>query len=955
MNNTIKSALWLSCVLLLSLIPGISLAETTPLNFTPQPSDMSMVYLGNIFGVVDGVLYGGGSQILGEMFAVINSAILTLGGMTLIYIVIVGTLNTSADGQFLGKNWDSIWTPVRSVLGFSGLFVYPSGYSTTQICIMWTITQGIGMANLTWNAALNYLQMGGTIVQVTAPTNSSVAADSFDIISGTSKALAGTTCMVALQTQLETLRAEYLALEANSTGPCASSSSPSDDMKKLCDNAVPNFIDSGDITDRQNAATSSPVTLPMPYFPPGNAYEGLNGICGQLSWNLMDEDAISDADDDLDLSDSEEAEMNNARATAVQQVYADVSIVANDIADNDVTLSGLSDTCLESGATCYFTSTYYSATSPLGIPSENSSDISTCSWKDHTCLYWISPDSSYAATQSGIELQSAVSAYNTIIEPTLNAIANSGVMDDASAFIEDAQADGWMSAGAYFYNLIALNEISAMTVIYDKDSGFANSTYPGNLTDTFCQNTSGATGSSNILCTWYSGTNPDNKTTYARQIVRLMQGPVNDSNSLTVPTPNYPLTGATAPWPAIQTSELATTAYGYISNAANVTIPGQTAIESVTQTITVPPAPVFNIPHINDVGCGSSSSNSYYVKKGAKLICEKVLNNGMIKLANSLLEDAGQMFGDAYTYLVSYPLTEIAKTFETAKAILDNKSSSNPIIILSDMGNEFINAASTIWFTMGTVIPILGMTPAAGSSLMILVTMMFPLIFAWLTVLWAIGIMGAYIIPMTPFAIFTMAAFGWFVGVLETMVAAPIIAFGIIIPEGHPVFGKSVDSLMMGFSIFIRPMLIIMGLFAAIILSTEGMRLVNYGFVYYLTQMQRVITPTLWTEIFAYFFYFTFYMTLCNGIVTKSCSLIYAFADSITLYLGGGLQQSFGSGTAAEIGGQIQSQGKEGGEATKGGLQEVRTKPGKKKESDGGGGSGKSGKGGDNQQLHVGG
>ncbi len=40
------------------------------ISFTPVPGDVSVVFLGNIFGSVDGVLAGSGSQIIGEMFTV---------------------------------------------------------------------------------------------------------------------------------------------------------------------------------------------------------------------------------------------------------------------------------------------------------------------------------------------------------------------------------------------------------------------------------------------------------------------------------------------------------------------------------------------------------------------------------------------------------------------------------------------------------------------------------------------------------------------------------------------------------------------------------------------------------------------------------------------------------------------------------------------------------------------
>ena len=75
--------------LLLSVIPGLVLADSS-LSFAPPASDYSVVFLANLFGVVDGVLSGTGSQIMGSMFGVFNAAVLALGGIIIMY-----TLNYS--------------------------------------------------------------------------------------------------------------------------------------------------------------------------------------------------------------------------------------------------------------------------------------------------------------------------------------------------------------------------------------------------------------------------------------------------------------------------------------------------------------------------------------------------------------------------------------------------------------------------------------------------------------------------------------------------------------------------------------------------------------------------------------------------------------------------------------------------------------------------------------------
>src|SRR5688572_4846657 len=122
----------LTC-LFLSFFPVLVLADNGSLSFAPPATDFSVIFLGNLFGIVDGVLHGTGSQIMGSMFSVFNSAVLALGGIIIMYTLIVSTMNTAHEGQMLGQKWNSIWIPVRSTLGLALLIPKASGYCLMQI------------------------------------------------------------------------------------------------------------------------------------------------------------------------------------------------------------------------------------------------------------------------------------------------------------------------------------------------------------------------------------------------------------------------------------------------------------------------------------------------------------------------------------------------------------------------------------------------------------------------------------------------------------------------------------------------------------------------------------------------------------------------------------------------------------------------------------------------------
>jgi defect-in-organelle-trafficking protein DotA len=58
---------WISLGFGLILLWPTLLFAQSGLSLTPPNSDLSLIYLSNMFGVVDGVLFGTGSQLLGTL------------------------------------------------------------------------------------------------------------------------------------------------------------------------------------------------------------------------------------------------------------------------------------------------------------------------------------------------------------------------------------------------------------------------------------------------------------------------------------------------------------------------------------------------------------------------------------------------------------------------------------------------------------------------------------------------------------------------------------------------------------------------------------------------------------------------------------------------------------------------------------------------------------------------
>lgn len=142
--------------------------------FTIPPNDQSLYFIGQLFGFM-GNIYpppaGTPSLILGTMFKTFNTVVLGVGALVVVYITIMGVLKTASEGEFLGKQWSSLWVPLKTVIGIAALVPTSSGYCAIQMVMMWVILQGIGAADTLWTTALSYINtMGGATQGPTLPT-----------------------------------------------------------------------------------------------------------------------------------------------------------------------------------------------------------------------------------------------------------------------------------------------------------------------------------------------------------------------------------------------------------------------------------------------------------------------------------------------------------------------------------------------------------------------------------------------------------------------------------------------------------------------------------------------------------------------------------------------------------------------------------------------------------------
>jgi defect-in-organelle-trafficking protein DotA len=850
--------------------------NSTGISFTPPPGDSSITFLSNIFGTVDGVLVGTGSQILGQMFAVFNAAVISLGGIVIMYTLIVSTMNTAQEGQFLGQKWSSIWVPIRSVTGIGLLMPKASGYSMIQVFVMWVCVQGVGAADKIWSTALSYLNEGGVIVQAKVDLNLATPGTSggtYAALFGAGTILEGQVCMLTLETALNALRDAALKQKDNQQGICYQPSS--NITKYLCDNPF-DFMSSVSISQFATSSVSKSTshTLPMPNFSaslpstycdepnkdtcPNPLSQVFNGTCGTLAW--VDVPAISSPTN----ANQNDTSLSQARTLAIQQMYDTLLPSAILIASN---LKFTLVPCTSSSPSPCYPTISITPQGQFGQINNQSMDATTGTGH----YQWGSAsNNTLPVIFAGNELANALQAYTNIMLPVLRLQAQSssnatvyGEKKFAGQFLKEAEQDGWVMAGSYYMRLVLLSDVQASTGnsadLLAGDTSGMDSSIPfdqgpnnaqTNLLNMLKQSTSALPlpPSNYYLAQFACALDPKSCNQSLEPMANnIGVNPFNSQDSVTPPTLKDVLQ---APLTALcqyssETGEFGcpsgTTSYSNKVSFFDYSVLAWMANQQLMFQSTEPGTAMkkfqnlMNFPlnlqkgtfsNFGNPGCGSSS---FFVGCIVSAFITVVMDFILDVIVPYIYQIIEQLVQQIISVVLDIPIKLVTNIFIAAVTAIQN-SSTNPIVALANMGVLYINSVVQLWIYVMLINIISAVDPLTFPVLMTINLFLGPLLFTWFGIMVSIGFITAYYAPFLPFMIFIFGVLGWLMAVIEAMVAAPIVALGISSPEGDQALGKAEHAIMILTNVFLRPSMMIIGYIAAIILSYVGVWAMNAGF-----------------------------------------------------------------------------------------------------------------------------
>lgn len=228
--------------------------------------------------------------------------------------------------------------------------------------------------------------------------------------------------------------------------------------------------------------------------------------------------------------------------------------------------------------------------------------------------------------------------------------------------------------------------------------------------------------------------------------------------------------------------------------------------------------------------------------------------NGAASAGNAVATPQPRMMGGALKLIMMLlgpvlgDLVGLLMTFSTYAGTYG--LGADPVLWLHKLGLSCLSFGVNIWTgLLMAVLPIYmvgflcsGQSPV-GKALEGTIDMLKPVLFAIAAGFVMVGISLGFYMPLYPYMLFTFGVIGWIIAVIEAMVAAPIIALGITHPEGHDFLGRATQGMMLLVALFLRPVLMLLGLFAAMILCHVSLSIIVYTFSGFSADIFYFIAP----------------------------------------------------------------------------------------------------------------
>ena len=131
------------------------------------------VFLNQLFGPLFPAVNGSKSvTVFSSVIGYFNIITLVVGGLLFFYNITVGVVQSAHEGSILGRNWSSLWAPIRILFAVGLMVPLPnlSGYNLAQSGVAFVVRGSTLMASEVWRAGATLVISGRIPIVAAAPT-----------------------------------------------------------------------------------------------------------------------------------------------------------------------------------------------------------------------------------------------------------------------------------------------------------------------------------------------------------------------------------------------------------------------------------------------------------------------------------------------------------------------------------------------------------------------------------------------------------------------------------------------------------------------------------------------------------------------------------------------------------------------------------------------------------------
>lgn len=879
-----------------------------PLSSHLPLTDYSLSYLKQMFGDVGGMIHSNtagffGDFIIGDLFTVFNNWMLTFGVIVLGYIVFVGTLATANDGKAMGENGKSLWIPIRGATAMALLAppIQGSGYCIAQKIVMFIVISGVAAANAMWEAAVNKLVSADTIKAVIEQQPS---LSNGKLLTPVQAIFQQQVCRSAIRGHGNgNLQVQGAFVQKQNRVPHVAYDTAffaviekKKKWVKWTERLAGAALASADPAAFVGVAAIDVTKNKLSKNDPGNEYQP---ICGGTWWtipfinvpvvnvNTQKEDPYDNMYDD---PQSQNAKNKVNRSLVLQE---NVKLQQKIIATVHVMYQGLEHAGAEFNDALYSDNTYKCSTSGLsGDEIKALNEMSPNGKRDtsvgekYGCFVQAMQDYNTLVTYALVtahEKELGQKAKDWVANPYVN------ITHDGAGLSTDTNHEGKNTGNQY------VSDPSQFEKHYLSDGKGIDLTHAAQkLRD-------------RIIAQGWA-----NAGSYFYNIVELSTIGELSPVQLNV-MPMYIVRKKDFK----KMSDSQNGANEYLQHSYHR----------------------LSAYYSQELNAGTDSQDQVSARDREKGVFGMMRSRITYDFGDDQLGGTSRIIFDVLTLgmgmiVANWDRVMMTTVLTQTKTTAQSIGLVNPIIALQQLGKTELNEVADIWIqgmdviggiTLGSTllaaIPIVGKAGLAiGQGVNTMILWLQSIMAPIAILLFSSGFMLAIWLPFAPYVLSIFCVFGWLLSVIEMMIAAPIVALGILSPEGHDMFGKASPAVTLSLAIFLRPMLMVFGFIAGMVGIYIASSIVNAGFLHMVASVFHNHLGLL-----SGVGVITLYTLIMTSLSNKSFGLMTQISERVLRWIGG-RDATFDQGEQQALG-EVKSGMGDAGKATTDGVSQIQ-KPG---------------------------